>query len=100
MGGPFDCDLIVQIGPGWMMILGSAFICDQGHEFPSLGKGCKGELTRDALFRRGELPFGKQNRHPIGQVWGLVGRKYYLILRMIVYGHLCVCTEGSGSRGC
>lgn len=96
VSGPFDCDLVVEIGPGWMMILGFTFVCDQGHELPSLGEGWEGEVTRDALLRPGELPCGKEGGQPIGQVGGLVGSKYYVILGSTVHGLLCVRTEGSG----
>lgn len=77
--GPFNGDTIVEIGPGGMVVLGLAFICDEGHEAPGFGKRRKGKLTHDALPGAGELPVRKELQSSMGQVSGLVGREDYVM---------------------
>ena len=71
--GPLYSDLIVHIRPRRMMFLNLALIRDARHERPGLGKGRKGELAGNALFRLGQLPCRKELVHTIWQFRGLVG---------------------------
>lgn len=60
VSGPFNGDTIVEIGPRGMVVLGLAFICDEGHEAPGFGKRRKGKLTHDAFPGGGEMPVRKE----------------------------------------
>lgn len=60
VSGPFNGDMIIEIRPGGMVVLGLAFICDEGHEAPGFGKRRKSKLTHDAFPGAGELPVRKE----------------------------------------